>query len=135
MILLVGSLLLYLTDTDRMDFRVIFFPDESTGDWRGEERKIPHFASIEDAAYALIKEIILGPAKLRLMRALPKNTVLRSVLLREEILYVDFSDHLAVPENAAELSLETMIDGVKRTILYNFPSIEGVVVFVGGIEA
>ena len=131
---MIGSLLLYLTDSDRMDFRVIFFPDESNGEWRGEERKVPHQPNTEDAAHALIKEIILGPARLRLMRALPKNTTVRSVMLREGTLYVDFSDHFSVPENSTDMPFQAMVDGVKRTILYNFPSIEGVVVFIGGIE-
>ena len=134
-LLFLGSLILYITDAGRMDFRVIFFPDESAQEWRGEERKVPHHSTPEEAAHALIKEIILGPAELRLARALPKDTYIRSVLLRNDTLFVDFSEHPAEPEGNMGISFEAMLEGVRRTVLYNFPSIERVVVFIGGIEA
>ena len=135
LLLFFGSLIRYLTDAERMDFRIIFFPDESTQEWRGEERKVPHHSTPEEAVHALIKEIILGPAKLRLIRAMPKDTYVRSVLLRGETLYVDFSEHPAEPDSNTDISFEAMLEGVKKTVLYNFPSIEYVVVFIGGIKA
>ncbi|MAG13329.1 MAG: hypothetical protein CMN78_01905 [Spirochaetales bacterium] len=134
-VLFFGSLGFFFRSADRMDFRVIFFPDESTHEWKGEERKVPHRTVAEDAVHALIKEMILGPTELLLIRALPKDTVVRSVLLRGEVLYVDFSEHLAVSGSSVVIPFDTMLEGVRRTVLYNFPSIEKVVVFISGTEA
>ncbi|MBT3273506.1 MAG: GerMN domain-containing protein [Spirochaetales bacterium] len=126
------SILLFITNTERIVQRVLYFPDETTSEWSGEARNIIHKRDIEEGVHELLKELILGPMKLRLERTLPQGTGIRSVMLRDGVLYADFSEHLAAGDYEMSIDFDQMLEGVKKTILFNLPKIEDVVMFVGG---
>ena len=126
------SLVLFLTRPDRKDRFVLFFPSETTFEWTGEARNIPHKKEVEDSVHELLKELTLGPIRLRLENVLPPDTGLRSVLLREDVLYIDFTEHLAIFNAGMSVSFDTMLEGVKKSVLFNFPAINDIIIFVGG---
>ncbi len=129
---LVVSLILFLARPDRKDRIVLFFPSEATKEWIGEGRNIPHMRNTEESVYELLKEITLGPIQLRLGSTLPRNTRVRSVLLRGNTLYVDFSEQLAMTANASPTVFTDSLEAVRRSVLFNFPSIDRVLQFVRG---
>jgi len=126
------SLILYLARPGRTDGYVLFFPSEITGEWVGEARDIRHTRIKEEAVLALLKEFALGPVGLQLEPALPKGTGIRSVLLRKETVYLDFTAQLAVSYQSLSISFAEMLEGIEKTVLYNFPSIDTVVMYVEG---
>lgn len=126
------SLIMFLARPGRKDRLVLFFPSETTAEWVGEGRNIPHMRETEDSVHELLKEIALGPTRLRLDTALPKQTRVRSVVLREDTLYVDFSEHVTTDASTLTLPLDQMLEGVKKSVLFNFPDISDVVIFVRG---
>jgi hypothetical protein len=119
--------------TDRTDRYVLFFPSETTDTWIGETRDIRHTRDAEKALFALLKELALGPITLRFEPAVPKGTGVRSVLLRERKAYLDFTGHLAVPEKSFGIPFEEMLSGIKKSVLYNFPGVEEVIIYVAGM--
>ena len=129
------SLIFFLTNDSRKEQRVLFFPNETTSEWSGEVRNITHRRVPEDAVHELLKEIILGPMRLRLERAVPEDTAIRSVILRENVLFADFSAHLAVGGGGVTVGFESILEGIKKNILFNFPSISEVHLFVEGYSA
>ena len=126
------SLIIFLARPGRTDQYVLFFPSETTDEWIGEARNIHHTREIEKSIQALLQELALGPITLRLEPALPKGTGVRSVLFRERTVYLDFTAHLAVPETGFQVSFSEMLAGVKKSVLYNFPTVDEVVIYVDG---
>ena len=124
------SLILFLVNPDRTERYVLFFPSEITREWTGEARDIYHTGDTEESVRVLLKELALGPIGLRLDETVPKGTRIRAVLLRDNTLYLDFTAHLAEP--GRQLSFPEMLAGIRKTVLYNFPSIENVVIYVEG---
>lgn len=127
------SLTMFLARSGRTDQYVLFFPSETTDEWIGEVRNIHHTREIEKSIQALLQELALGPITLRFEPALPKGTGVRSVLLRERTVYLDFTAHLAVGETVFQISFPEMLSGVRKSVLYNFPMVEEVVIYVEGV--
>lgn len=126
------SLVLFLVRSDRKDRFVLFFPSETTLEWTGEARNIPHKKELEDSVRELLKELALGPIRLRLTRSLPAETSIESVLLRKKDLYIDFSEHLAMYSASLPISFDMVLAGVRKSVFYNFPFVENLFIFVGG---
>jgi hypothetical protein len=118
-----------------MDRYVLFFPSEISNEWIGEARAVYHTRDAEDSILALLKELALGPMGLRLEPAVPNGTAIRSILLREKILYLDFTAHLAISQQAFQMSFSEMLEGIRKSIFYNFPSIEEVFIYIAGSPA
>ena len=128
------SLIIFLARPGRTDQYVLFFPSETTDEWIGEARNIHHTRDIEASVKSLLQELALGPITLRFEPALPKGTGVQSVLIRERTAYLDFTPHLAVPENAFQISFSEMLAGVKKSVLYNFPAIEKAIIYIDGVS-
>ena len=60
--------------------RVLFFPGRSN--FSGEMRRIPRQDNVEADVELLIRELILGPYKIDHQRAVPENTKLQNLLIR-----------------------------------------------------
>jgi hypothetical protein len=130
-VLALSSLLYLGTGTERVR-RVLFFPDPETLKLAGEEHFVPRVRGQEESMRMLVKELLLGPASYELARLLPKSVSLRSVSLRERVLYVDFSTSLVLDASTVLLDLGTVVQGVANNAYFNFPRLRGVYVFVHG---
>jgi hypothetical protein len=129
------SLILYLAASGRTEKYVLFFPSEITKEWIGESREIYYTRDTEDSVLALLNELALGPIGLRLAPTVPKGTGIRSVLLREKSVYIDFAATLVLKQPVLQISFSEMLSGIRKSVLYNFPSIEKVFIYVDGSPA
>ena len=126
------SFILFQARPDRKDRVVLFFPSEASSEWLGEGRNIPHMDTTEESVHELLKELTLGPIRLRLGLALPRDTRVRSVVLSDGTLYVDFSEHLVLAVSSLSTPFPETLEAVRKSVLFNFPSIDEVVLFVHG---
>lgn len=131
LVLVVSVLLFVLRPAPRAQ-RVLFFPNETTGAWSGELRELPRQPTRELEIEYLLREIVLGPMSLQFGRVLPRNLSVLSVLLREDVLYVNLSEHLVFPSGDLIVGFEQMLEGVKRSVSYNYPGVSEVRFFVNG---
>lgn len=129
--LLLSFALFFLTH-DGMVERVIFFPRHREQVIEGEPRRLPVKENREKDIQLLVKETILGPFNINYDRVLPLNTEVRSVIFREDRLYLDFSIDPIVQKEGSVLSLPEKIEALKRTIQFNFPSVELITVTFRG---
>ena len=128
--LLLASLLIFLLNPARTTQRVLFFPTETGPTLRGEYRKIRLNGDRELDILEIVKELILGPVQLKLSRVLPRNAAVRSILLRDRVLYLDFTQDILFPHGPIDLDFDEMIEAVRRTVLHNFPWIRQIYMFV-----
>jgi hypothetical protein len=130
----VVSLLLFLLRDSPSVQRVLFFPDETTGELGGELRELPRQRSREEEVDRLLREIVLGPTMLGHGRLVPRDTTIHSVLLRDRSVYVNLSEHLAFPGEELLYDFSAMITGIRKTIEFNYPRIDEIRIFVEGRE-
>jgi hypothetical protein len=131
-VLFLISLAAYVVGGTERVRRVIFFPDPKTHKLVGEEHFVPRAASPQESTKTVVEEILLGPASFELGRLLPQSVRVRSVSLRERVLYVDFSVALLLDAGTIPLGLADVVQGVANNLYFNFPRLKGVYVFVHG---
>lgn len=160
------SLVIFKIGSDDIEHRIVYFLSDNSK-LSGEMRKLRSMNNLENDAEALVKEILLGPAEIQHSRYIPMGTKVNSVLLREKVLYLDFSSTIlhvkrvsevknetpetseavgseegdSVKAESAEtavveaepisgtdmaLTLEEVFSAVRKTVLFNFPSIKNV---------
>ena len=121
----------YFYCKDKLERRVLFFPTVSSARLVGEERLIP-LKKGEDAVRILLAEIILGPVLPNHVRILPKETRVTSLLWRKDSVYVNFSNHILFTGGEINYSNEEILSAVGNSILFNFPRVKHLYIFIDG---
>lgn len=130
-IIFVSSMSIYFINDNNLVRRVLFFPGRSS--YSGEVRRIPRQESVEDEVELLVRELILGPYQIDHLRAVPENTKLQTLLIRNRsLLYIDFSADLIVFEDGFSSVPSKIKELIRRNIIYNFPFLEEITLSVDG---
>jgi len=126
------SLVLFLSVADNKQELVLFFPNDSNHQLTGEMRVVPKKGNIEGNIRELVNGLILGPEKLRHDRALAKDTSIRSLMVRGNHLYLDFSPDILFPEGDTSTGFSESLDAVRKSVKFNFPDIKKITITVNG---
>ena len=133
MVLILGlSILFYLLFGYPRVERVFFFPLDRISSPSGESRRIPRKGTLEDNIREYVQEWLLGPLALENDRLFPRATRLNSILLREEVLYLDFNVEILEKQAGLSLSFQEILDMTDMGIQFNFPSVKTVRYTVDG---
>ena len=142
--LLLISLLLFYLRGDRRAKRVLFFPESSFGrsynERRGEQadrlyaevRRLPLRGSAQEDIRLLVEDLILGPVDPMHVRLVPRETRLIGLIWKRSALYVNLSAGILADDDESELSLQRKLQGVVNAILFNFPFVRRVHLFIEG---
>jgi hypothetical protein len=97
-----------------------------------EDRMLRRSSSKETDIRRYVDEVLLGPVSPDLALLFPRETRLRSLMLRDSVVYADFSQDAAIPPGGVDLfrSFLTINEGIRR----NFSSVKDVKLFIGGNE-
>ena len=130
-IIFVLSMSIYFFNDNNLVRRVLFFPGGIS--YSGEVRRIPRQESVEDEVELFVRELILGPYQIDHQRAVPENTKLQNLLIRNRsLLYIDFSADLIVFDDGFSIVPSRMKELIRRNIIYNFPFLEEITLSVDG---
>jgi hypothetical protein len=133
-ILLVFSLVLYILEPYKQMQRKFLFFSEETGSLSGEIRSVPFSKNRERNITAYIKELMLGPAGLRLQGIFPRGTRMNQIKLVEDVLYIDFSREMVFNLDNHPFPPVEIKNMVVDNLSVNFPGLEKVVITVNGLE-
>ena len=111
--------------------RTFFFPHDIYGTLNSEIRKLPYKDTPEENIALYIKEILLGPATYINASLVPESTRIRTILYRHDTVYVDFGEEILFTEDIP-VSFEKSIKTLVKSVYFNFPSVENVIVTVNG---
>lgn len=131
LLLLISAFLFFLHGIDR-EKQVLFFPRYRSSECRGEERLLPRKDTPEQEIELLVREILLGPFDVDLVPVLPTDGRIRTVLLRNGRLYLDFSTDIVFQEGNSTLSFGEALDCVGKSVMFNFPQVEEIIYTVNG---
>jgi hypothetical protein len=112
--------------------RTLFFPGATRTDLSSERRLIPRVASSERAVGLVVQEMLLGPINIAHGRALPRETTINSVMLQDRVVYLDLNRDPILARSDVEGLVETGFEAIRRSILFNFRSINEVVITIEG---
>jgi len=131
LVFLVSFVVFLIEGRSRMN-SIIFFPEPVLEGVTGEPRRLPRQKTPEGNARLLINEMILGPMDIRHTNIFPHNTRLRSVFIRHETAYLDFSPDIIFLDSKMRLSFDELVSAIRQTVLFNFRQLSHVVITVNG---
>lgn len=126
------SLALYAVFPPERTRRVLFFPGAATSRLSGEVRYLLDTPSRETDIEELLEAYLLGPVNVHFLRVLPKETTVHALLYRDGVLYLDFSPAILFEEQEVPLDTEGIVEAVRKTLSFNFPYIQRIVLTVNG---
>jgi hypothetical protein len=112
--------------------RIIFFPHVNSTKVIGEERFLPDLGNQRENVMLLVDEIVAGPYKYGNLPVIPERTKLKSVILQNGILYVNFSKEIYYIDKLVLITPKEMLQAFTDSVLYNFPEIQKVYIFIEG---
>ena len=128
--LLLGIVLLNL-GYGRVD-QVLFFPLDNGNGFNGEERLIRRYTDKAERMEHTINELLLGPSELELENIVPLGTKLKSLILSDKTVYLDFSKDFFEDFKGYSLPFQERLEYVEKNMFFNFPFLEEVVITIEG---
>ncbi|GMO55809.1 MAG: hypothetical protein Ta2G_15300 [Termitinemataceae bacterium] len=98
-----------------------------------EERMLPKEKTKELSVTKYVYDVILGPSSLEVVPLVNQGTMINSVFMRDNIVYIDLSESAAIPPLEGGVVLENF-KMIKKGVLRNFRFIKDVFVFIEGNE-
>ncbi len=129
--LLIAVLFYLIFPPDRIAM-TLFFPGTTESSLSGERRLLPRADSETRAMHLLTEEMLLGPTRIDHSRVLPRQSRVESFIMAGETAFVDLSGDAMLPSTEVRIDIETGINAIRETLLFNFRSLEEVVVTIDG---
>lgn len=126
------AVLFYLVFPPERVARTLFFPGTTEAALSGERRLVPRVDSNRRAMHLLTEEILLGPARIDHSRVLPRQSRVESFIVSGRTVFVDLSEETILPSAEVHIDVGTGIDAIRQTLLFNFRSLEDVIVTIDG---
>lgn len=137
------SLLFLSLKSDRRVKRTFFFPQSAfsrasdagksfTEGLHGEIRWLPIRKGWEANMRLFVEDLLLGPIDPMHVGLLPRETRLISLFLNKGVLYLNLSADILKENPDSDLSLALKIKGAANNVLYNFPILKKLYIFVEG---
>ena len=126
------ALTIFLVEGRTQISSIIFFPEPTLEGVTGEPRRIYRQETLAGNVRLLIREMLLGPMDIRHTNMFPPNTRIRSVFIRGDTAYLDFSPDIIFLDSQMRLSFDELVSAIRHTVLFNFRQLSEVVITVGG---
>ena len=112
--------------------QVLFFPLDNGKGYNAEQRMIPANHQMEKRIQRTVEELLLGPSVLEFEHIVPKGTKLQSLLVKEKVVYLDFSHDFFNENTGLIMPFQERVDYLKKNVLFNFPSLNEAVITIDG---
>lgn len=127
----IGSSLLSLTGTKKMQTVKLFLKDRHTGDLVIQRHPIPKTSSQNEEIFWILKELISGPNSNQFERIFDPNIEVKKIIIKKNIAYISF-DWKFIDSLYENPSLA--IRSIVNSILFNIRGLEEVKILIEGIE-
>ncbi len=94
----------------------LYFINKDNGEINPEARTINANDLIDNPYKYLLEQLIGGPKNDRLEKAIPENTVLNNVELKEDILYIDFSHEFINNAKEGKENESKILETIVKTV-------------------
>lgn len=133
-LVLVFSLVMFLTQENRLSRIVLFFPQEKSFTLAGEERSVYLTGNLEKDIETVTSEALLGPVRPTNLLIFPPGGIVKTVVARKGGVYIDLSKEIVIPGKELALDRKASFDVLKKDLQFNFPGIKPVIFTINGEE-
>jgi len=126
------AVLFYLVFSPERVARTLFFPGTTESSLSGERRLLPRAVNDQRAMHLVTEEILLGPTRIDHSRVLPRQSRVDSFILADQTAFVDLSADAMLASTEVHIDIQTGIAAVRDTLLFNFRSLDEVIVTIDG---
>ena len=112
---------------------ILYFLDPNTYKLSPEARQIDAKELLDNPYELLINLLIEGPKNENLLKLIPENTILNSAQIKNNILYIDFSEDFIKEQNLGKEQEELIIKSIVNTVT-ELTEINKVVILIDGKE-
>ncbi len=129
---LILSVAIFLTFGNSRVRRIFFFPRNALGAIGAEARFVTNYSDREGDIREFVEGELLGPVNHILRPLFPREASVRSIFVRNRVLYLDLSEDIAVFDGNLPLKGRDALDLLRKSISFNFPLIRESVILLGG---
>lgn len=111
----------------------LYFLNPDTYEITAEARQIDAKELIDNPYELLINLLITGPRNEKLLKLIPENTKLNSAQIKNNILYIDFSENFIKEQNLGKNQEELILKSIVNTVT-ELTEINKVAILINGEE-
>lgn len=117
----------------RQTIITLYFMDKETADLAPEARQIDAKMLLENPYQVLINLLIEGPKNDQLLKLIPENTKLNNVEIKDEIVYIDFSEDFVKEQKLGKEQESLIINSILKTLV-ELSEVNGIKILIDGQE-
>lgn len=126
------SLLVFLVAGNKRVERILYFPRDHGQGFVAESRFVSRHRGLSDNITELVEGVLLGPTRHDAARLFARGASVRAALVRGHTLYLDLTARILEDDPDVPLKGSDALDALDRSILFNFPRVRDIVVYIDG---
>lgn len=117
----------------RQTIITLYFMNKEKGELEPEARQIDVKMLLENPYETLVNMLIEGPKNENLIGIIPQGTKINNIEIKEEIVYIDFSDDFIKEQNLGENQEKMIINSILKTLV-ELREVNGIKILINGAE-
>ncbi len=117
----------------RQTIVTLYFFGKQSSKIEPEARKIDAKLLIENPYQILINLLIDGPKNEELLKLIPEGTKLNNIEIKDQIVYIDFSEEFIKEQNLGEEQEKTIVNSILKTLV-ELNEVNGIKILIEGEE-
>ena len=112
--------------------RILYFPRDHGQGYVAEARFLSRHRGLAENITELVEGVLLGPTRHDAVKLFARGASVRAALIKGRTLYLDLSSRILEDDPDVPLKGSDALDALNRSILFNFPRVREIVVYIDG---
>lgn len=123
-----------ISDTQlRQTIITLYFMNKETGELEPEARQIDAKLLLKNPYEIILNKLLEGPKNENLIEIIPEGTKINKIEIKEEIVYIDFSDKFINEQTLGEKQEKLIINSILKTLI-ELKEVNGIKILINGEE-
>lgn len=115
----------------RQTIITLYFMNKETGELEPEARQIDAKLLLENPYEIILNKLLEGPKNDNLIGIIPEGTKINKIEIKDEIVYIDFSDNFINEQNLGEKQEKLIINSILKTLV-ELNEVNGIKILING---
>lgn len=117
----------------RQTIITLYFMNKETGELEPEARQIDAKLLLENPYEIILNKLLEGPKNDNLIGIIPEGTKINKIEIKDEIVYIDFSDNFINEQTLGEKQEKLIINSILKTLI-ELNEVNGIKILINGKE-
>lgn len=115
----------------RQTIITLYFMNKETGELEPEARQIDAKLLLENPYEIILNKLLEGPKNENLIGIIPAGTKINKIEIKDEIVYIDFSDNFINEQTLGEKQEKLIINSILKTLV-ELNEVNGIKILING---